>query len=257
MLGGIPERSTIRTIRGAVSWVDRVGLATIFPIDDLVLPSLWEAVAGTPEITWSSRDEEGRFLDFSPEFGRVWRWKDELPEQKVVCVGKHVHGRSALVSLAVLPALYASREGPDELSPLEQEVIDFLSEQGPCSTADLPDLVGHERKRVARAVDRLQRRLVLTTAGAQERAQGWPAVIVDVLERRYAKYLERLPEPDDARAGLARIVLGSARELSAADLAAVTGSTRKQAGFALDRLVDEGAARRRKEDDFVLYVRKR
>jgi DNA-binding MarR family transcriptional regulator len=221
------------------------------------LPSLWEAVAGTPEITWSTRDEEGRFIDFSPEFGRVWRWKDELPERRLVCVGKHVHGRSALVSLSLLPALYASRRELDELSPLEQDVVGFLDEQGPCSTADLPELIGHERKRVARAVDRLQRVLVLTTAGAQERAQGWPAVIVDLLERRYAAHLRHLPAMEDARAHLADVVLRSVRELSAADLAAVIGCTRKQAAAALDRLVEEGPARRRDEEGFVLYLRTR
>jgi hypothetical protein len=235
--------------------VDRVGLATLFPIDDLVLPSLWEAVAGTPEITWSSRDEEGRFLDFSPEFGRVWGWKDELPERRLVCVGKHVRGRSALVSLRALPALYAARHEPGELSPLERDVVDFLTEHGPCSTADLPDLIGHERKPVARAVDRLQRRLVLTTAGAQERAQGWPAVIVDLLARRYREQLRRLPESEPARSELAEVVLASAREISAADLAAVIGSTRKQAAAALDLLVDDGRARRRDQEGFALYAR--
>jgi hypothetical protein len=227
----------------------------IFPIDDLVLPSLWEAVAGTPEITWSTRDEEGRFIDFSPEFGRVWRWKDELPERRLVCVGKHVRGRSALVSLTVLPALYAARRDPGELSPLERDVVDFLGEQGPTSTADLPEFVGHERKRVTRAVDRLQRCLMVTTAGAQERAQGWPAVIVDLTERRYAEQLERVPEPGEALERLAEIVLRSARELSAADLAAVVGCTRTQAGAALDRLVEDGKARRRDEEGFALYAR--
>jgi DNA-binding MarR family transcriptional regulator len=216
---------------------------------------LWEAVAGTPEITWSTRDEDGRFLDFSPEFGRVWRWKDELPERRLVCVGKHVRGRSALVSLRVLPALYAARREPGELSPLERDVVEFLSEQGPCSTADLPELIGHERKRVGRAVDRLQRHLVLTTAGAQERAQGWPAVIVDLLERRYEEQIRRLPDPDAARSGLAEVVLASAREVSAADLAAVIGSTRKQATAALDALVDDGRARRRDQEGFALYAR--
>jgi DNA glycosylase AlkZ-like len=235
--------------------VDRVGLATLFPIDDLVLPSLWEAVAGTPEITWSSRNEEGRFLDFSPEFGRVWRWKDELPERRLVCVGKHVRGRSALVSLRVLPALYAVRREQDELSPLEREVVDFLTEHGPCSTADLPDLIGHERKPVARAVDRLQRRLMLTTAGAQERAQGWPAVIVDLLARRYREQLRRLPDPEVARSELAEVVLASTREISAADLAAAIGSTRKQAADVLDLLVDGGRVRRRDQEGFALYAR--
>jgi Winged helix DNA-binding domain len=222
-----------------------------------VLPSLWEAVAGTTEMTWSSRDEEGRFLDFSPEFGRVWRWKDELPERRLVCVGKHVRGRSALVSLRVLPALLAVRGEVDEPSPLERAVVDFLDDHGPCSTADLPGLIGYERKPVAAAVDRLQRRLVLTTAGAQERPQGWQAVVVDLLARRYADQLERLPEREAARVTLAELVLRSAGELSAADLAAVVGCTRKQAGAALDRLVADGSARRQEEEGFALYRRSR
>jgi Winged helix DNA-binding domain len=222
-----------------------------------VLPSLWEAVAGTPEITWSERDDEGRFLDFSPEFGRVWRWKDELPERRLVCVGKHVRGRSALVSLRVLPTLVAARGEPEEPSPLEQAIVDFLADHGPCSTADLPGLVGHERKRVAAAVDRLQRRLILTTAGAQERPQGWPAVVVDLLARRYGEQLQRVPEPEDARTELAELVLRSAGEVSAADVAAVVGCTRKQAGASLDRLADDGLVRRREEEGFVLYVRSR
>jgi Winged helix DNA-binding domain len=244
-------------VRGATSWVDRVGLALIFPSDDLELPSLWEAVAGTPEITWSSRDDEGRFLDFSPEFGRVWRWKDELPERRLVCVGKHVRGRSALVSLRVLPALVAARGDVEEPSPLERTITDFVRDHGPCSTADLPGLIGYERKPVAAAVDRLQRRLVLTTAGAQERPQGWPAVVVDLLRRRYADRLERLPDVEAARVELADLVLRSAGELSAADLAAVVGCTRKQAGGALERLVADGSARRQDEEGFALYRRSR
>ena len=222
-----------------------------------MLPSLWEAVAGTPEITWSSRDEEGRFLDFSPEFGRVWRWKDELPEKRLVCVGKHVRGRSALVSLEVLPTLVAARGEPEEPAPLEQAIVDFLAEEGPCSTADLPGLVGHERRPVAAAVDRLQRHLVLTTAGAQERPQGWPAVVVDLLARRYAEHLRQLPGEEDARVQLAEIVVRSSREISAADLAAVVACTRKQAAASLDRLADAGQVRRREEEGFVLYVRSR
>jgi Winged helix DNA-binding domain len=222
-----------------------------------VLPSLWEEVAGTPEITWSSRDDEGRFLDFSPEFGRVWRWKDELPERRLVCVGKHVRGRSALVSLRVLPTLVAARGEPEEPSPLEQAIVDFLADHGPCSTADLPGLVGRERKPVAAAVDRLQRRLILTTAGAQERPQGWPAVVVDLLARRYGEQLQRLPEPEAARSELAELVVRSAGEVSAADVAAVVGCTRKQAGASLDRLADDGLVRRREEEGFVLYVRSR
>jgi chromosome segregation and condensation protein ScpB len=82
-------------------------------------------------------------------------------------------------------------------------------------------------------------------------------VIFDLLHRRYAEHLGRLPEPPDALARLAEVVLASAREVSAADLAAIVGCTRKEAAAALDRLVDESRARRRDEEDFALYVRAR
>lgn len=252
----------VRSLRGAAAFVDRVGLAVVFPSDDLVLPSLWEAVAGDEEIRWSTRDPEGRFVEFTPEFARVWRWKDELPEQRLVCVGKHVRGRAALVSLQLLGALYGLTGRPgktddfrgEELSPVELAVAEAALDHGPCTSPELHELTGHERKHVQRAIDRLQRRLVLTGAGAQEQDRGWPAVVFDVLARRYRQRLRRVPQPGDARRELAAVVLRSAHEVSAADLAAVLGSSRKEAAAALDELVDEGSAGRRPQDDFMLWT---
>ena len=79
-------------------------------------------------------------------------------------------------------------------------------------------------------------------------------MIVDLLARRYAEYLERLPDAEDARSLLAEVVLASSRELSAADLAAVIGGPRKEAAAALDRLADQGAARARDTGAFVLWT---
>jgi hypothetical protein len=231
-----------------------------------VLPSLWEGLTGRQDVDWAVREDGGRFVDFTPDFARVWGWKDELPEARLVCAGKHLGGRASLVSLRLLPALYAltGRSGrPDdfreeELSPVERDVAEALLAGGPTSSADLPELVGHERKRVGAATARLQRRLVLTAAGREERRQGWPAVVLDLLVRRYRPSLRRrLPKADDALAELAAAVLRSAREISAADLRAVTGSSRRDAAQALDRLVSEGRARRREEDDFSLWSARR
>jgi hypothetical protein len=253
----------IRSIRDAAAWADRVGLAFLYPNDDLVLPSLWEALTGRQDVDWAVRKDGGRFVDFTPDFARVWRWKDELPAQRLVCVGKHLGGRASLVSLRCLPALYAltGRAGkPDdfrdeELSPVELEVAEALLSSGPVSSADLPELVAHERKRVSAAIDRLQRRLVLTAAGRQERDRGWPAVVLDVLPRRYRRSLRRrLPKLDDARVDLAATVLRSAAEVSAADLAAVIGGSRREAAATLDRLVDEQRAREREVDGYVLWT---
>jgi hypothetical protein len=227
-----------------------------------VLPSLWEALTGRQDVDWAVREDGGRFVDFTPDFARVWRWKDELPEERLVCAGKHLGGRASLVSLRLLPALYAltGRSGrPDdfrdeELSPVERDVAEALLAGDPVSSADLPDLVGHERKRARAAADRLQRRLILTAAGREERERGWPAVVFDLLPRRYRQSLSgRLPSPPEALVELAATVLRSAGEISAADLAAVLGCPRREAGDALDRLVSDRRARRRDEEGFALW----
>jgi hypothetical protein len=234
----------------------------LYPNDDLVLPSLWEALTGRQDVDWAERDDGGRFVDFTPDFARVWRWKDELPEQRLVCAGKHLGGKASLVSLRVLPALYAltGRAGrvddfrDEELSPVERDVAEALLEGGPVSSAELPELAGHEKKRVSAATVRLQRRLVLTAAGREERERGWPAVVLDLLPRRYGHRLGDLPSPENARTGLAAIVLRSTTDLSAADLAAVIGGPRRDATAALDRLVEAGEARSRDAGGYVLWT---
>ena len=238
-----------------------MGLAVLYPNDDLVLPSLWEALTGRPDADWAVRDEDGRFVDWTPDMARVWSWKDDLPEQRLVCAGKHLGGRASLVSLQVLPALYAltGRAGKpgdfrsEELSPIERDVAEALLDNGPTSSAELPHVAGHERKRTHAAAARLQKRLIVTAAGRQERDRGWPAVILDVLPRRYGEHLRRLPAQEEARTDLAATVLRSAREISAADLAAVIGGPRKEAAAALDRLADRGAARARDAGGYVLW----
>jgi hypothetical protein len=143
-------------------------------------------------------------------------------------------------------------EGED-LSPVEHDVAAALLENGPASSAELPHIAGHERRRTHAAAERLQRRLVVTAAGRQERARGWPAVVLDILPRRYAEHLRKLPKADAARTELGATVLRSAGELSAADLTAAIGGPRKEAAAALDRLVESGRARSRDAEGYKLW----
>jgi hypothetical protein len=222
----------VTTLEEAAAWVDGVGLALVFPKDDLVLPSLWCAAGGTDE--FAERQPDGTFVKWTEPMAFVWRTKDELPAQRLVCAGKHLRGRAALVALDVLPALVAAADRGGAPSPVEDEVLEVVRSTGPVSTRELPELLPHHARKVVRAaVDRLQRRLVLTNAGL-EQSDGWPAILVDLVERRYADRLRALPAEDEARTTLARRVLDAAGELSAADLGAVFAWRKHVASAVLD-----------------------
>jgi chromosome segregation and condensation protein ScpB len=235
-------------LEAAAAFVDRVGIAVSWGKADLVLPSLWREIAG-PDADWAVRDETGKALDFSPEFQRLWRWKDELPERRLACAGKHFGSAALLIAPRLLGAAYAltGRSGAaedfrdDELETLEREVAEAVLENEPLTGPEIRRLLGTtDRKAVDRAVARLQRRLVLTNAGAAEQSQGWRAIRQDVFARRWRKSLRRLPAEDEARRVLALAVAAPTDEVSAADVAGALGWRRKQAESVLTELSSAG-----------------
>ena len=203
---------TVSTLEEAAAWVDRVGLALVFPKDDLVLPSLWYAAGGADR--FSERDESGEFVRWVAPMDFVWGAKSALPGRGLCCGGNHLRGRASLISHELLPALVAATPR-DEPNEVEREVLDVLESAGPTSARELPELLPHrERKTVRAALDRLQRRLVVTNAGLEEEADRWPANVVDLVDRRYADRLRELPDREDARRTLAeRAPLGGRRGL--------------------------------------------
>ena len=225
-----------------------------------MLPSLWEAVSGRRDVDWAIRDEDGAYVSFTPEMARCWSWKDELPERGLACVGKHLGRWSALVAPRLVPQLYAltgRRGAPDdfrdgELSQLQREVAEAVLEEGPATGPELRALVGAEKKQVDAAVIALQRILVLTNSGIVEQRQGWGAIAVDLVARRFP--LRALPDEDGARRLLAATVLASARELSAADLGGALGWRQRRSRETLEELVERKAARRRLEGGLELWL---
>ena len=178
--------------------------------------------------------------------------------------GKHIRGRLALISLELLPALYAltGRGGrPDDFrahedfSPLELELAEALLEAGPQTGPELRFLIGAIHAKVCkRALESLQRSLVVTQAGEQEQDAGWDAAVFDLLARRYRSSLGRLPRPEKARSQLVVALLRGGEEISAADAAAVYGFTAKEAAAVLDELVEEGRAVRRDDEELALWA---
>jgi hypothetical protein len=250
-----------RSLEQAVTFVDRVGIALAWGKVDLVLPSLWEEIAGF-DADWAIRDAAGKPTGFTQEFERFWRWKDELSERRLACAGRHFGSAAFLIAPRLLGAAYALTGRPGtaedfrdaELETLDLEVAEAVLENGPLTGPEIRRLVGTtDRKAVDRAVARLQRRFVFTTAGAVERSQGWRAIRQDMFARRWERSLRRLPSEDEARRALAMAVLNGAGEISAADLAGAVGWRRKQAEVVLTELVDRGSAGLRDEDGLALW----
>ncbi len=253
----------VATVEEAAAWLADVGVALLFPKPDYVLPSLWEAVAGRSDVEWAIRDEEEKFVSFTPEMAKVWSWKDELPRRRLACIGLHVVRTTGLVAPALVPAVYAltGRAGrPDdfreaELEPLEREVAEAALELArPTTRRELRLLVNREKRAVDKAVNALQRKLVFTNAGRDEGGAGWSSTLHNLFARRWRAKLRRLPDRETALRILAgRIVVG-AGDASAADLAAVLKLRRREATELLEALEADGSLERRDDAGVPVWV---
>lgn len=211
----------IRTVPQAAKWVDKVGLALLFPKADIVLPSLWEQVSGLQVTDWDT--EEMNFF---------WWAKDELPARGLTCVGKHLARHVACVAPRLLPTLVAANGEPAEEG---DPIVDAIHSVGPMTGPELRDATGLAKKEVDRSIASLHHRLVLTNSHLVHEGSTWGTLAHDLLARKW-KLPKRLPAREDARRDLARIVLGHAGELTAADLAGALGWRRKEAAAVLDEI---------------------
>jgi hypothetical protein len=226
--------AVVRTLAQAAGWVETVGLALLFPKADVVLPSLWEVVNGSPETNWSIRDGDGNFVAWTKEMGFLWSAKDELPARGLACVGKHVARVATCVAPSLVPTLVAAAE-TREPEGAERTVVDAVTELGPLTGPALREATGLEKKAVERAVASLHRGLVLTNSHLVDQDGPWGALAHDLLARKW-KVPERLPARDDARRELALLFLRAAGEATAADLAGPLGWRRKDAAAVLDEV---------------------
>ena len=236
-----------RTIETAAAWVDRVGLALLFPKADVVLPSLWEQVNGSTDENWAVREADGTFVRWTEEMGFLWNAKDELPSRNLVCVGKHLARVTALIAPSLLPSVcaQADRTVPDGLAA---DVLDAVREDGPLTGPQLRELVGEPKKDVDRAVTLLHRRLLLTSSHLVAQEVGWSALAHDLVDRKW-RLPGRLPSVEDARRKLAGLLLSRTGELTAADLSGALGWKRTLCAAVLDELAPS-----REEADFRIWT---
>ena len=227
----------IRTLAAAGKWIDRVGLALLFPRADVVLPSLWEQVSGLQEVDWNA--EPINFL---------WWAKDALPDEGRACVGKHLGRVASCIAPRLVPVLVAANfEEPENGDP----VVDAIRGLGPLTGPQLREVTGLAKKDVDRSIASLHHRLVLTNAHLVDEGSTWGSLAHDLLARKW-KVPKRLPARAAARRELASLVLERTGELTAADLAGVFTWRRKEAAAILDD-VGEG---RDDEAGFRIWTRR-
>jgi len=252
----------VQSLEQAERLAGRVGVLPVFPDPYEALPSLWEAVIGTREVTVFTVDDRGRRV-LTAELGHVWWLKNQLAEQRRACVGKHVRGRLVVISREAVPLVYArtGRSGdvddfdqPERMTRLELELARALLEAGPATAPELRRLVGSRSAPITkRALVSLQARFVITQVGEAEQPTGWAAAVFDLVARRYGHWLHHLPDPDTALALLVRMLLQGTGERSAGEVARALGAGRAESMAALDRLVEEGSAQRRLEGGTPVY----
>ena len=227
----------IRTLAAAGKWIDRVGVALLFPRADVVLPSLWEQVSGLQEVDWNA--EPINFL---------WWAKDALPDAGRACVGKHLGRVASCIAPRLVPVLVGAN---GEVAEDGDPVVDAIRSLGPLTGPQLREVTGLAKKDVDRSIASLHHRLVLTNAYLVEEGSTWGSLAHELLARKW-KVPKRLPARPAARRELAALVLERTGELTAADLAGVFAWRRKEAAAILD---DVGEGR---DDDagFRIWTRR-
>ena len=238
----------MRTLEEAAAFVDDVGLALLLPKADVVLPSLWEQVNGSPERSWAVREPDGTFLRWSEEMGFLWGAKDDLPAAGLVCVGKHLARVVACVAPRLVPTLVAANGTAPEGIALQ--VAETVREAGPLTGPELREATGLTKKDVDQALAALHHGVVLTSSHLVEQDGPWGALAHDLVERKWP-LPKRLPAREDARRDLAALVLERTGELTAADLGGALGWRRKEAAAVLETV---GAGR--DEEGFRIWARR-
>src|SRR5262249_61068429 len=114
----------------------------------------------------------------------LWHAKDDLPAQRLACVGKHVARAAACVAPRLVPTLVAAAE-PYEPEGIEREVVEAITRDGALTGPELRDAIGAAKKDVDRAVAVLHRELVLTNSHLVEEDGPWGAIAHDLLTRKW------------------------------------------------------------------------
>lgn len=193
----IPERR-VQSIEEARAFVEEVGFCHFWPIKGIETPNLFHAIAGRGRAVPRAHDD--------PDMSKCWGWKDQALDKQWWYYAKLFRGRATLVSLDLLPAVYACTENYGDLHDYLEEylagmmtaeakrIYEALLEHGPLDTIRLRRearmSAESAKSRFERALVELQVGLKVLPIGVAEAGAWRYAFIYEIVQ----KHFPNLPE---------------------------------------------------------------
>lgn len=247
----------VHTVEQAAQFIDEVGFSLLFAsTQGLELPSLFEAVKGR---------RDAHIEDWDDDSERVWVWKNDLPASRRAYYGKALAGgKPVFISLKMLPYLYAVAAPADlqeeyargRVSFEAKRVYDALRARGPTPTMALRAAAGLDgakgSNRFHRALDQLQRAMIILPVGAVIEQGAWASQIFELVARWFPRQVARAQKIDahSARRVLVRRYVETVVAVTVPMIARVFGLPREQ----VVRTVEDLVARKvlSKKNDWVM-----
>jgi hypothetical protein len=183
--------------RDAIHFVNERGFIFFWPVKNLLLPSLWGAVAGDRPVP-DNHDDPAHI---------TWRWKDHLLGKKKWYYARILRKRNTIISLKILPYFYALSPNfgdPENdyliqyeqgLLPMEaKSVYEALLREGPLNTLALKRAANltspANESRFNRALEILQADFRILPVGIAEAGTWKYAFIYDVVQHHFPELID-------------------------------------------------------------------
>lgn len=188
----------LQSAEAAVQFVNERGFVYLWPIKDILFPSLWTAVVGNRPVA-SDHDDPGHI---------TWRWKDEMLGKGQWHYAKVLRGKATMISLQLLPTFYALSDNygdpendylqlyEDGLLSREAKLIyETLLREGPLDTVTLRRQISMTGKKSNSPFDRgltvLQRDFKIMPVGVAEAGAWRYSFVYQTVHSYYPELLEQ------------------------------------------------------------------
>lgn len=237
----------------AVAYVVQRGFVYFWPIRDILLPSLWVAVAGDRPVA-DEHDDPGHV---------TWGWKDELLGSRQWYYAKVLRKKATMIAMNVVPFFYALSENygspeDDHLTLYEQgrltqeakSVYQAILDNGPLDTIALrraAHLSSNENEgRFNKALADLQAGFMLVPVAVTQAGSWHYAFAYDIVARYYPEIPEqaRFIGELDARRKLVELYFRSVGAAQLRDVNLLFGWKSEESGAAVEHLAESGVLRR-------------